>query len=57
MKGAALRCRAVSILYQYEIQTDGLGVKGTKRVGAHRAVLRSLWSPRKPNAPSKPLAT
>jgi len=32
------RCRAVSILYQYEIQTDGLGVKGTERAGAHRAV-------------------
>lgn len=54
--GEAPRCRAVSILYQYEIQTDGLGVKGTERAGAQPcdSVLCSLRSPRKPNAPSKP---
>lgn len=28
--------RIVSILYQYEIQTDGMGVKGTERTGAVR---------------------
>lgn len=38
VRGETRRCRAVSILYQYEIQTDGLGVKGTERAGANRAV-------------------
>lgn len=38
VRGETRRCRAVSILYQYEIQTDGLGVKGTKRADAYRAV-------------------
>lgn len=27
----ARQCRAVSILYQYEIQTDGVGAKGTEQ--------------------------
>lgn len=47
-------CRAVSILYQYEIQTDGVGVKGASRCTPCGSVLRSLRSPRKPCAPSKP---